>query len=126
MSLRHFDVIREILDKQLLDRDDNRMGRIDGVVLEVLEDGPPRVDHFELGFIVLARRLHPKLESWFASLRRWSVRRSARQIVPWSAVTEVTQHHVKLNVEVDETPAFDWERWLRKNVVEKLPGGKEE
>ena len=40
----------------------------------------PRIDHLELGFAVLARRLHPRLERWLQSLReRWSVRRSARQ-----------------------------------------------
>ena len=117
------DIVRDILDKQLCDREEIFMGRVDGLVLEVSEDGPPRVDHFELGFAVLARRIHPRVERWLQAIRkRWSVRKNARQIVPWSAVLEVTPQHIKLDLAALETPAFDWERWLRKHVIRKIPG----
>ena len=70
------DIIRDILDKQLVDREDTEMGRVDGIVLSI-DDGAPRIDHFELGFVVLARRLHPRLERWLQALRsRWTVRRT--------------------------------------------------
>jgi hypothetical protein len=116
------DVIRDILDKQLVDADDTRMGRADGVVLVIDGDGPPRIDHLELGFAVLARRIHPRLEDWLQSLRkRWGPRRTARQIVPWSKVIDVTEHEIKLDLRAIETPAFDWERWCRR-IVSKIPG----
>jgi hypothetical protein len=122
----HIDVIRDLLDKQLLDRSETKMGRIDGIVLAI-GDGAPKVDHFELGFAVLASRLHPRVEKWFVALRnRRSVRRSARQMVPWSAVQEITPHGVKLDLDAIDTPAFDWERWLRDHVVSKIPGTKNE
>jgi hypothetical protein len=123
MAMQQFDLIRDILDKQLVDQNEEQMGRIDGVVIEVREGQPPRVDHFEAGFAVLAERLH--VASWLDALRRWSVRRTARQHIPWDKVREVTQHYVMLDVEAEKTPAFDWERWLRKHIVSKLPGGKE-
>jgi hypothetical protein len=117
------DLVRDVLDQQLVDRQEIKMGRVDGVVLELSDDGPPRVDHFELGFAVLARRVHPRLEAWVRAIRRrWSVRRIERQHVPWSAVLEITQHHIKLDLSALETPAFDWERWLRKHVVSRIPG----
>ncbi|PYQ31315.1 MAG: hypothetical protein DMF56_05300 [Acidobacteria bacterium] len=117
MALHQFDLIRDILDKQLVDKDEKQMGRIDGVVIELRDGQPPRVDHFELGFTVLAKRVYPRAAAW--------TRRGARQHVPWDEVHEVTQHHVKLDVDAEKTPAFDWERWLRKHIVSKLPGGKE-
>jgi hypothetical protein len=118
------DLVRDVLDKQLIDRQETKMGRVDGVVLELRDDGPPRVDHFELGFAVLARRIHPRVETWLQALRRrWSVRRTARQHVPWSVVVEITPHHIKLELDALETPAFDWERWLRAHVIRRLPGG---
>src|SRR5207253_10438181 len=61
-------------------------------VLVIDGDGPPRIDHLELGLVVLARRIHPRLEQWLQKLReRWNVRRSARQIVPWSKVRDLTR-----------------------------------
>ena len=117
------DLIRDILDKQLVDSEETKMGRVDGIVLDVDGDRQPRVDHFELGFAVLARRVHPRLEKWLLAIRkRWSVRRTARQIVPWSAVVTITSYEIKLDLKALDTPAFDWERWLREHVIKKLPG----
>jgi hypothetical protein len=121
------DLARDVLDKQLIDRDGTKMGRVDGVVLLLDDDGPPRLDHMQLGFVVLARRVHPCLEKWLEKIReRWSVRRVARQIVEWEKVTELTTGHIKVDLLARETPAFDWERWLRDKIVMHLPGaGKE-
>ena len=64
-----------------------------------------------------------------ASIRRlrerWSVRRSARQVVPWSAVVELKAWHLQLDLAAMDTPAFDWERAARK-LVKKLPGSGDE
>ena len=122
MKRERIDLVRDVLDKQLIDREETRMGRVDGIVLAVDGDAQPRIDHLELGFAVLARRLHPRLERWLQSLReRWSVRRSARQIIPWDKVSDLTTHHLQVDVNALETPAFDWERAARK-VVRKIPG----
>ena len=120
------DFIRDLLDKQLVDSEDTRMGRADGVVMTVDDDGPPKIDHLELGFAVLARRIHPRVEKWLQALRkRWSPRRSARQVVPWSKVIDVNDHEIKLDLKAIETPAFDWERWCRR-IVAKIPGSGQE
>jgi hypothetical protein len=117
------DLVRDILDKQLVDADETKMGRVDGVVLVVDGNQQPRIDHFELGFAVLARRVHPRLQNWLQAVRkRWSVRRTAVQIVPWSAVVTITTDEIKLDLKALDTPAFDWERWLREHVMKKLPG----
>lgn len=112
MAMRQFDLIRDVLDKQLVDLQKKEMGRVDGIVLELRDGEPPRVDHFEVGLAVLAERVH--LRSASARLR-----------FPWTDVREVTQHHIVLDVDAEKTPTFEWEHWLRKHIVSKLPGGKE-
>ena len=117
------EIVRDLLDKQIVDCEETKMGRADGLVLEVERGKQPRIDHIELGFTVLARRLGPRIERWFTALRkRWSVRRTARQIVPWSSVDDITSYEIKLDVKAIDTPAFDWERWLRDHVIAKIPG----
>jgi hypothetical protein len=118
------DLIREVLDKQLVDRNEDRLGRVDSIVAELREDAPPRVVQFELGFVPLSRRISVRLERLAAALhKRFAVRRSARYGIPWSQVTDVTMHHIQVDVIADETVAYDWERWLRRHFVKRLGGG---
>jgi len=117
------EIVRDLLDSQVIDREKTKMGRIDGIVLSFDDDGRPRIDHLELGFAAMARRIHPRVESWFRMLRRWSVRRSAVYQVPWERVIDLSRQTVQIDVKADETPAFDWERWFAKHVVNRIPGG---
>jgi hypothetical protein len=122
--MKRLDLARGVLDMQVVDWDEIKMGRVDGIVLELRGDQPPRVRELEMGFVVLARRIHPRVESWLAGLRRFSVRKTARQRVPWAKVMEVKADCIQLDVKADETPAFDWERWLRDHIVAKLFGAR--
>ncbi len=116
-------VFRELLDKQIEDAEGRRMGRVDAIVAERREGRPPRIVQLELGFASVARRIHPRLERLAERLhRRFGVRRSSRYHVPWESVLDVDVHRVKVNVDAEETPAFDWERWLRRNVIGRIPG----
>ena len=120
---KRLDLAREVLDMQVVDRDETKMGKVDGLVLELRDGQPPRIEAIEMGFVVLARRLHPRVETWVERLRRrFSVRRTARYRVPWSAVKDVTEFCVQLDVVARDTPAFDWERWLRDHVIAHVPG----
>lgn len=117
--MKRLDLTRDLLDKQVVDRDETKMGRVDGVILELRGDRPPRVDALEMGFAVLARRMGPRTERWVAKLRRFSVRKTAIQRVAWTKVLDVEPYHIKLDVKAIETPAFAWERWLRDHFVAK-------
>ena len=115
-------LICDVLDKLLVDRQSDPMGRADGVTLELRDGQPPRVVRIEGGFPVLARRLHPRLERWVRAIgRRWGVRRGQVYRVPWS---RVKKHDVEIEVDADAdtSPATAWERWLRKHVTRYIPG----
>jgi hypothetical protein len=125
--MKRLDLIRDVLDKQVVDVEETKMGRVDGLVLELRPGEPPRVQAIELGFVVLGRRLGPRVERAVEALRRrLTVRRTARYRVAWAKVLDVDTHRLHLDVEQEDTPAFDWERWLRNHVVQKVPGEKEE
>lgn len=116
------EIVRDILDQQVVDRDGEEMGKVDGLQLEIREGKAPRIHSIEMGGVALARRIHPGLRKWAdAWRRRFNVRKVEVYSVPWSAVLEVNESCVKLDVEAIETPALDWERWLRKHVIAHIP-----
>ena len=120
-------LFHEIVDKQIVDRDEREVGWVDGIVLELRDGAAPRVVRLELGFVPLARRISLRLERIAELVHdRLHVRRSARFGLPWEKVLDVNAHHVKVDVLAEETPAYDWERWLRRHVVEKIPGASTE
>jgi sporulation protein YlmC with PRC-barrel domain len=114
------DLGREVLDQQLVDRHDINMGKVDGVVLELREDGPPRVAAILTGGHLLARRLHPRLES----LARWLTRRyGPGQMepirIPWEKVMKIG---VDVKVDVGPDEGSHWERWVRDHILRRIPG----
>ncbi|BAY44434.1 hypothetical protein SAMD00079811_20340 [Scytonema sp. HK-05] len=118
------DVIRDVLDNQLVDRNNCKMGRVDGIVMELPEGQPPRLAYIEVGVPTLARRLHPRLEGWVAALAsKWGAKHSESFRIPFSKVRDVG---IDVNVDLDAeaTPVLANEKWLREHIIERIPGGK--
>jgi hypothetical protein len=116
------DLFRDVLDNQLVDRQEYRLGRVDGIVVELRDGQPPRLDYLEVGLPVLARRLHPRLERWAtALLRRCCGGRGLAFRIPWSKVRDIGID-VEVDYEAEETPAMAWEQWIRDHIVGRIPG----
>jgi len=62
------DLVRDLLDKKVVDRHGREMGRVDRLVLELRDDAPPRVTAIELGPAVLADRVRPIFGRWMRGL----------------------------------------------------------
>jgi hypothetical protein len=115
-------LVRDCLDKQMEDRVKRRMGRVDGIVLELETGRPPRVAYVELGVKTLMNRLSPRLGK---VIERFLDRRhikTAPYRIAWSQV-RVGLNHVEADVEAEKTPALEWEVWLREKVIKRIPGG---
>ena len=115
---------RDILDQQLVDRNQTRMGKVDGLVL-MLEGGkPPIVSYIEIGSLTLARRIGRRAEHLVRRLKkRWGTARSREPYrVPWRKVTDIGVD-IALALDVRETPVFDWQDWLRDKIIKRIPGG---
>ncbi len=122
-------LVRDVLDQQLLDREGRHAGKVDGIGIEVPEKGPPRVAYLDMGTDVLARRVSPRVERW---LQRWRKRLGRKPLkpfqVPWSKVTKVDLS-VEADFDASEEGLYAVERWLAEKVIGRIPGassGKQE
>jgi hypothetical protein len=114
-------VIRDVLDKPLVDHRGGPMGVCDGIVFEIRDDQPPRLLFMESGLPTVARRLHPRLERivrWMG--RRFSPRRGHSFRVPLAKV-EKFDIELKIRADADKTPAVRWEAFLRKHFTGHIP-----
>lgn len=117
------ELVRDCLDKQVEDRSKRRMGRVDGIILELEPNRAPRVAYTELGVTTLMSRLSIRVgrivTRWFS---RWGISPEPYRI-PWSKL-KVGLNTVIADVEAEKTPALEWELWLRKKVIGRIPGAK--
>jgi hypothetical protein len=115
-------LVRDCLDKTIQDRFKRRMGRVDGIVLELETGRPPRVAYVELGVKTLMNRLSERLGNAIAQFMESRHIKSAPYRIAWGKIT-VGLNGVEADVEAEKTPALEWELWLRKNVIKRIPGG---
>lgn len=117
------DLIRDVLDNQIVDRNQRPMGKVDGIVVELREDQPPRLVGIETGATTLAHRLHPRIERWIANIEQsWGAKRSQPLRIAWSKIRDVGID-VEVDLVADQTPALAYEQWLRQHIVQHIPGG---
>ena len=117
-------LVRDVLDKQVYDTNNVKIGKVDGIVLLPRKGRPPRVLALQSDMPTAWRRVSHRLGDWVEAFQRW--------LAPdLTAPTRIDFDHVVrtgIDVEVDvdgkRTNAFVWEAWLRRTFVEKLPGGK--
>ena len=119
-------LVRDVLDKKLIDREHCCMGRVSGLVMHVSENAQPRVTHILVGGPTLWMRVHPFLGRMSTKLAAvWGPKRKEPVKIPWSRVETIGQD-LKLDVEGKDTGALDWEIWIAKHVIERIPGGGSE
>jgi hypothetical protein len=117
------DLLRDILDKQIVDREQVKIGKVDGLVAELRTDMPPRIIAIELGSITLARRLGARPGRWMAWLakRLGGERHAEPHCIAWNKVRDIGVD-IDVDVDVHRTAILDWQDWLRDHVVGRIPG----
>ena len=108
----------------MIDRKDDPMGRVDGILL-ILEEGErPRVVELQGGIVVLGDRLGKRIGRWVRlAAMKWGLRRGERTRVAWKDVRWI-EIEVKVDVDGDQMPALEWEHWLGEKLISKLPRSK--
>jgi len=116
------DLIRDVLDNQIVDRNQHKMGKVDGIVIELREGKPPRLAYIEVGIPTLARRLHSGWQHWVAAqMSKSGAKRGESFRIEWSKVRDVGID-VEVDLEAESTPALDYEKWVREHIIGKIPG----
>jgi sporulation protein YlmC with PRC-barrel domain len=114
-------LVCDLLDKRVVDRNGRAMGRVDGVVLEQRDGMPPRVATLEIGPSVLGHRLHPTIGRWVAALEQaFGVAEGRPVRIAFSDVLQ-SETEVKVDVAIGETAAATVEQRLRE-WIGRLPG----
>ena len=122
MPDERIDLVNQLLDKQLVDRNEHKMGKVDEIVIELLDDAPPRVSVLEVGAVPLARRVGRWLARWAAAAeRRWGPRNARPYVIPWSLVRHIGIT-AKIDLDAKGTSLMAWEEWLSRHVVGRIPG----
>ena len=114
-------IVRDVLDKKILDSGNAIVGRVDGVLFEFEEGSQPRMVRLEIGGEILAARV----ARWLVPITRWlrtawGPKREA--IVGIGDLLAVRDHDLHLDIRADETEALAWEHWLAENFIKRIPG----
>lgn len=120
------DLVRDVLDKKLMDRKEEEMGRVDGLIMHLGETTQPRITHILIGGTTLWARLHPTFARFAKRMgQMWGPKGGEPVRIPWSRV-ETVGRTIKLAVEARKTGAVAWEIWIARNIIEHIPGSGRE
>jgi hypothetical protein len=121
--MHRLSLVQDVLDAQLVDRHEEKIGRVDGVLLELRDGEPPRVATILIGGAIRGERIG-RWMSWLRRTIRAITRRGDERVsrVPFDAVRRVGDT-VQLDVESATLPSGHLERWLAEHVVCHIPGG---
>ena len=115
-------LVRDVLENQMIDATGQNAGKVDGIVLELRAGAPPRVRFVESGPITLARRLNRRLGDWVARVdARLGAGRGTPIRIPITRLT-MDAPSLRLDLNADSSPLMAFERWLRRTIVNRVPG----
>jgi len=113
------DVVRDLLDKSVVDRNGREMGRVDGILLDGRPSQPQRLVAILIGPSVLGDRLHPALGRFVSRVeRRFGLDQNRPTQIDVADIDEIgTRVRVRLTisdtaVDAVEKRVREWIRWL--------------
>jgi hypothetical protein len=112
-----------VLDKSVVDRNGREMGRADGIVLDLRDGQPPRLDAILIGPSALGGRLHPTVGRLVSGLERWLGLGAGRPVRVEFGDIEMVERKVKTRLAIGQTAAEAVEQRLRRWLL-KLPGSR--
>ena len=116
-------LVRDVLDKQIFDANGEKLGKVDGIVLTLRANRPPRVAAIENDVKTAWGRVHPALPRWIERVQRWL---HAEGVAPTRIPFEqVVRTGIDVHVDIDgtRTNAYVWETWLKQRFVDRIAGG---
>jgi sporulation protein YlmC with PRC-barrel domain len=117
------DIVRDVLDKSVVDRNGREMGRVDGILLDLEAGKPPRLEAILIGPAALGSRLHSRLGQLVSAVeRRLNVDRDRPARIAFTDVDDFNRK-IRLRLTIGQTAIAAIEERLRAWVL-KLPGSR--
>jgi hypothetical protein len=113
----------DVIDSQLVDRHQEKIGRVDELLLELEEGKPPRVATIVIGGAARARRAG----AWMVACHRavhalvGQGKKEHESRVPFEAVRCIADT-IELDVEGNSLESACLERWLAEHIICRIPG----
>jgi sporulation protein YlmC with PRC-barrel domain len=124
MRARTIHAALDLLDRQIVDADDELVGKVDDVELSDPEDGPPRVVALLLGPQAYGHRLGGRLGRWIVSSAERIAGTSEPIRIPMQFVEELGVS-ITLKVRSDEIERTErLDHWLRDHLISRIPGAR--
>jgi hypothetical protein len=124
--MRGLHLVHDVLDAQLLDHRQDKVGRVDALVLELRDGRPPRVAAILIGGPARAERIgRPMvwLSGFLRALAR--VRHAGVSRVAFEAV-RVIGDTVTIDIDGKSLDSAHLEQWLADRIVCRIPGASGE
>lgn len=122
MTPRVIHATLDLLDRQIVDRDDESVGKVDDVELTNPATAPPRLVALLLGPQAYGQRLGGRVGRWIASTGARLAGTNAPIRIPIEAVEEIGVS-IRLKVSVDDVERVErLEHWLSEHLIERIPG----
>jgi sporulation protein YlmC with PRC-barrel domain len=123
MTQEHLHAGFDLLDRQIIDKDDELVGKVDDVELSDTEAGePPRITALLLGPQAYGQRLGGRLGQWIAAIGARLAGTNEPIRIPIEYVADFAVS-IRLHVaagELDRVERLD--AWLRHHFIERIPG----
>jgi hypothetical protein len=117
------DVVRDVLDKIVVDRNGREMGRVDGILLDDQPNQPIRLAAIVIGPAALGDRLHPSLGRFVRRIERWCGLDQNRPTHIQFVDIDNVAAKVQVSVTMSDTAVAAVEQCLRAWVL-WLPGAR--
>jgi hypothetical protein len=115
-------LVHDVLDLQLVDRANHKVGRVDGLMLALVDGQPPRVAAILVGGPVRAERIGRWMKLVAKVMRAVTrVKREGVSRIPFSAVRCIGDT-IRIDVDGNALEADHLENWLKAHVVSRIPG----
>ena len=82
-----------------------------------------RVAYVEIGVKTTLDRLSSHLSNIVVRILKWFDVDTDPYRIPWSEL-HIGLNTVRADVKAEKTPALEWELWLRKKIIGRIPGAK--
>jgi sporulation protein YlmC with PRC-barrel domain len=111
-----------LLDRQIVDAEEQPVGKVDDVELHIGEDGGPVVTALLVGQEALGRRIGGALGTALAGLaRRMRIGGEEPIRIPYELVRDIDSA-ITLSVRKDAMPEPPLETFLRDHLISHIPG----